>query len=188
MKRDIVLFFVCLSIIYRVFTPLRYFYSGGQALSMLVPLLLLYTLGGLYRSVNFNISIIISLIPILLGFCGIEYFVGYLPDSITLLFAIGCFEYYLRTKDDKFAKYSLLAMYLSLFVLAIISTPILIAEPGLNRAVNSMEEQGMEIPRYAYFTISYGMVHAVPILVIPLFYLYKRLKSLWPRIIVAVFF
>ena len=187
MKRNLILFFVCLSIVYRVFTPIRYFYSGGQALSMLVPVLLLYSFGGLYKSVNFNITIVISLIPVLLGFWEIEYFIGYLPDSITILFAIGCFEYYIRTKDDKFAKYSLLAMYLSLFALAIISTPILIAEPGLNRAVNTMEEQGMEIPRYAYFTISYGMVHAVPILVIPLFYLYKRLQSFWSKIIVVVF-
>ena len=187
MKRILISFFVCLSIVYRVFTPIRYFYTGGIALSMLVPLLLLYTLGGLYRSVNFNITIVISLIPVLLSFCGIEYFIGYLPDSITLLFTIGCFEYYIWTKDDKFAKYSLLAMYLSLFVLTIISTPILIAEPGLNRAVNTMEEQGMEIPIGAYFTISYGMVHAVPILVIPLFYLYKRLQSFCFKIIVAVF-
>lgn len=187
MKRFLIILFVCISIVYRVFTPIGFFFRGGQALSMLVPVLLLYSLGGLYRSVNYNIAIVIALLPVLLGYLGIEYFVGYLPDSITILFAIGCLEYYLRTKDDKFAKYSLLAMYLSLFVLAIISTPILIAEPGLNRAFNSMKEQGLEIPRFAYFTISYATVHAVPILVIPLFYLYKRAQSFWFKFFVAVF-
>lgn len=187
MKRNLILFFVCLSIIYRVFTPIRYFYSGGQALSMLVPVLLLYTLGGGYRSLNYNVSIGIALIPVLLGYFGVEYFSGYLPDSITLLFAIGCLEYYIRNKDDRFAKYSLLAMYLSLLVLAIISTPILIAEPGLNRAINTMQEQGLEVPNYAYFTISYGMVHAVPILVIPLFYLYKHVHAFLPKLLLLVF-
>lgn len=187
MKRFLILLFVCLSIVFRVFTPISYFYSGGRALSMLVPVLLLYSLGGLYRSVNYNVAIVIALFPVLLGYLGVEYFVGYLPDSITLLFAIGCFEYYLRTKDDKFAKYSLLAMYLSLFGLAIISTPLLIAEPGLNRALNNMQAQGLEVPMYAYFTISYGMVHSVPILVIPLFYLYKHLHSLLPKIVLIIF-
>lgn len=187
MKRFLIILFVCISIVYRVFTPVSFYFSGGQALSMLVPVLLLYSLGALYKSLFYNITIIIAFFPILLGYWGVEYFVGYLPDSVTILFAIGCFEYYLRTKDDKFAKYSLLAMYLSLFVLAIISTPILIAEPGLNRAFNSMKEQGLEIPRYAYFTISYATVHAVPILVIPLFYLYKRAQSFWFKIIVAIF-
>ena len=187
MKKFLIILFVCISIVYRVFTPIKFFFDGGQALSMLVPVLMLYTLGGLYRSVNYNITIVIALFPVLLGYWGVEYFVGCLPDSITLLFAIGCFEYYLRTKDDKFSKYSLLAMYLSLFVLAIISTPILIAEPGLNRAINTMQEQGLEVPRYAYFTISYVTVHAVPILVIPLFYLYKHIQSIWYKFIVAVF-
>lgn len=187
MKRFLIILFVCISIIYRVFTPINFFFSGGQALSMLIPVVLLYSLGGLYRSLYYNITIVIALFPVLLGYWGIEYFVGYLPDSISILFAIGCLEYYLRTKDDRFAKYSLLVMYLSLFALATISTPILIAEPGLNRAINSMKEEGMEIPRDAYFTISYVTVHAVPILVIPLFYLYKRVLSFWPKIIIAVF-
>lgn len=187
MKKKIIIFFVCFSIFYRVFTPISYYYSSGRAFSMLVPTLLLYVLGTLYKSLHFNLAILVSIIPLLLGYMGVEYFEGYLPESVSLLFAIGCIEYYLRTKDDSFAKYALSTIYISLFALALISLPILIAEPGLNRTVNEMQAEGFEVPRIAYFTISYGSVHAVPILVVPLFFLYKRVRSCLVRLFVIIF-
>lgn len=177
MKRFLLIGTVIFSIVYRTFTPLSYFFDGGRALSMLVPVFLLYSLGGLHKSWNYNIAIVIALFPLLLNYIGVEYFDGYLPDSVSILFAIGCMEYYLRTKDDKFAKYSLIAAYGSLIALALISLPILIQEPGLNRAIRVMKEQGQEFPLYAYFTISYNTVHDVPILVIPLFLLYRSVIS-----------
>lgn len=177
MKKITITLLVCLSIIYRTFTPLSYFFEGGQAFVMLVPVVVLYFLGNLYNSRSYNIAAVISLFPLLLGHWGVEYFQGYLPDSISLLFAIGCIDYYLRTDDDQFAKYSLSALYGSLFLLAFISLPFLIAEPGLNRTFHTMKAEGLEVPVYSYFTISYAMVHAVPILVIPLFFLYKCAES-----------
>ena len=177
MNKNTITLLVCLSIIYRTFTPLSYYFEGGKALAMLVPVVVLYFLGNLYNSRSYNIAAVISLFPLLLGHWGVEYFQGYLPDSISLLFAIGCIEYYLRTDDDQFAKYSLSALYGSLFLLAFISLPFLIAEPGLNRTFHSMKAEGLEVPVYSYFTISYAMVHAVPILVIPLFFLYKSAES-----------
>lgn len=177
MNKNTITLLVCLSIIYRTFTPLSYFFEGGQAFVMLVPVVVLYFWGNLYNSRSFNIAAVISLFPLLLAHWGVEYFQGYLPDSISLLFAIGCIDYYLRTDDDQFAKYSLSALYGSLFLLAFISLPFLIAEPGLNRTFHSMKAEGLEVPVYSYFTISYAMVHAVPILVIPLFFLYKSAES-----------
>jgi hypothetical protein len=186
MKRSLILFFVCLSIVYREFTPLTYFFSGGRAFFMLLPVLLLYLFGGLYKSRNYNIAIVIALFPLLLSHIGVRYFNGYLPKSVSILFAIGCMEYYLRTKDDKFAKYSLIAVYGSLISLALISLPILIKEPGLNRSILNMSERGMEVPVNAYFTISYKTVHSVPILVIPLFLLYRYVISRTFKIILAI--
>jgi len=177
MRRFLITLSVCLSIIYRGFTPLSIFFNGGRALSMLVPVLILYLLGGLHKSWNYNIAIVISLFPLFLSYIGVEYFDGYLPDSVSILFAIGCMEYYFRTKDDKFVKYSLIAAYGSLIALALVSLPILIQEPGLNRAIRNMAEEGREIPVHAYFTISYAAVHAVPILVIPLYLLYRCVIS-----------
>ena len=177
MKKNTIIFFVCLSIIYRTFTPLSFYFSGGKAFAMLVPVVVLYFLGNLYKTLSYNIAVIISLFQLLLGYLGVEYFQGYPPDSVSLLFAIGCIEYYLRTNDDTFAKYSLSAIYGSIIMLAIISLPILIAEPGLNRTFNDMKAAGVEVPLAGYFTISYGTVHAVPILVIPLFFFYKSIKS-----------
>lgn len=177
MKKNTITLLVCLSIIYRTFTPLSYFFEGGQAFVMLVPVVVLYFWGNLYNSRSYNIAAVISLFPLLLGYFGVEYFQGYLPDSISLLFAIGCIDYYLRTDDDQFAKYSLLALYGSLIILAFISLPILIDEPGLNRTFHAMKAEGLVVPVYSYFTISYEMVHIVPILVIPLFFLYKSVES-----------
>lgn len=177
MKKITITLLVSLSIIYRTFTPLSYYFEGGKAFAMFVPVVVLYFLGNLFNSRSYNIAAIISLFPLLLGHWGVEYFQGYLPNSISLLFAIGCIEYYLRTDDDQFAKYSLSALYGSLFLLAFISLPFLIAEPGLNRTFHSMKAEGLEVPVYSYFTISYAMVHAVPILVIPLFFLYKSAES-----------
>jgi hypothetical protein len=187
MKKNTIIFFVCLSIIYRTFTPLSFYFSGGKAFAMLMPVVVLYFLGNLYKSLSYNIAVIISLFPLLLGYLGVEYFQGYLPDSVSLFFAIGCIEYYLRTNDDIFAKYSLSAFYGSIVMLAIISLPILIAEPGINRTFNDMKAAGAEVlPLAGYFTISYGMVHAVPILVIPLFFFYKSIKYKLSKVLLVV--
>ena len=83
MKKNLITFFVCLSIFYRVFTPLSYYYSGGRAFSMLVPVFLLYLLGGLYKSSHYNITIVVALFPVFLIMCFIKSWVGVLSK-------IGC--------------------------------------------------------------------------------------------------
>lgn len=178
MKRNLLILGVCVSIIFRMFTPLSLYFSGGKALSLLIPVILLYTIGKLYKSFSYNIAIAISLFPLLLAYLGVKYFDGYLPESISLLYSIGCMDYYLRTRDEKFAKYTLSTVIIVLVFMTILSLPILIAQPGINRLANILRQDGYEVPRVAYYTISYAQVHAFPLLMIPLFYFYKIKNSL----------
>lgn len=186
MRRNLILLLVSLSIVFRLFTPFRLYISGGLALSMLIPVVALYTLGGLYKNRRFYMAGLVSAIPLFLSYIGVEYFEGYLPDSIGLMFAISCMEYYLSSNDEKFAKYALYATFVSLCLLSIISTPILLTSPGLNRMVNAMKAEGLDLPLISYFTIEYSNVHAVPILVMPLFFLYQHLSRKWHKVIVLV--
>lgn len=184
MKRIFIIYFVCFSIFLNLFTPFRLFLSGGLALSMLISVIVLYTLGGLFKNPRFYLAGIVSVIPLFLSYIGVEYFDGYLPDSIGLMFAISCMEYYLSSNDEKFAKYVLFTTYASLCVLSIISTPILLTTPGLNRTVNAMKAEGIPLPFISYFTIEYGNVHAVPLLVMPLFFLVQHLSRKWHKVVI----
>lgn len=186
MKRFIIIFSVCFALFLRLFTPVRLYFSGGLALSMFVPVICLFFFGGLYKNKKFYAACLVATIPLFLKSIGVGYFDGYLPNIISLLFAVSCMEYYIHKRDDVFAKYTLITVYCTIFFLAIISTPILFAMPGLNRAVMTMTVQGVKPPLLAYFTIEYGNVHAVPVLVIPLFLLLKRLAGLRKAILIIV--
>lgn len=173
------------AIVFDLFTPLRLYFAGGKALSMLIPTLLIVVYDGLYLKKSFiPLALYIggAMVTMLMGN---TYFT--IPFFLSVVFAYVCFEHYMVTRDMNFAKTVVIALYGTLFVMVSTSLPLFISMPNLSRIMLNAEENGVTSPLF-YWTLSYQAIHSLPIYSIPVFYLYKNSKKKYIRIVSLIFF
>lgn len=174
----IITLFVCLALFFNLFTPIRAFVSGGVALSMLIPVVLMFFFDKLFARKQIISVTIVVMIYLLLSYMGVEYFSGAIPKCIVLLFAVFSLEHYFISKDKLYAKFVVATVYLTLFFLIIVSIPQFILIPNLTRMMLlSAEDPSIELQYY--WAISYETVHNLPVLSIPLFGCINMLNKRW---------
>ena len=106
---NIITFLVCFSIFFSLFTPLKAFISGGQAVTLLLPILAIFFFDKMYLRRQIVLVLLIILAIVLLRMGGVEYFEnGYIPDCLILLLGVLALEHYLISKDDKYLKWVLI--------------------------------------------------------------------------------
>ena len=170
---------VCFSIFFTTFTPVKAFVSGGQTLSFLIPVVLIFMFDKLFLRKEIISTLVVVILIVFLHFLGVGYFENYLPECLYLLFTVFSLEHYLVTREKSYAKWVLLTEYGILFILIIISIPQFILQPNLTRILNQAAEDPTIEFDY-YWCISYRTVHELPILSVSLFALFfTSNKRLW---------
>lgn len=170
----IIALLTAIAITYGIFTPFKLFLSGGQAILILIPTVLIFLHDKLLIRRCFVPTALYIICCLLLFFMGSEYF--QLPSLLSILFGYACFEHYMITKDRVFVKIVCSSLYIALLIMVFISLPLFIAMPNLSRLMLDTKESGITQP-IMYFTISYQSIHELPIYSIPLFYFARISKK-----------
>lgn len=181
----IITFLVCFAFFFSIFTPIRSVVSGGEALTMLIPVILIFIFDNFYLRLETYFFIFLLAIIACLGIIGNPYFISWRPDIITLAFGYFGFEHYLLHRDRFFAKWVLITTYLTLIGLVAISLPQFIAMPGLTRMMN-MAAKDPTIDFNYYWAISYNTVHIIPTASIPLFVSFTNCQRGWKKAMFGV--
>lgn len=184
MKKTIT-YLAAFSIFFSMFTPISLYIKGGQALTILIPSVLIITYDGLFMKQTFMPVALYIATALLLMFVGSEYFT--LPSLLTTLFAVACFEHYMVTRDAYFAKVVTFTLYGTLLIMVSTSLPLFYRIPNLSRLMLDAEGNGITSPLF-YWTLSYQDIHSLPIYSIPVFYLYRNTKKKIMRIFALAFF
>lgn len=173
---SIISFFICFSIFFTTFTPLKAFIKGGEALTLIIPIIIIFFYDRLYlRRQIVGVSIVV-LILVLLHFARVEYFEKIIPDCLVLLFGVFALEHYFITKDEKYVKRVLITEYVIIFFLIIASIPQFLLLPNLTRMLKHAADNPSIETEY-YWSISYNAVHNLPVLSVPLFALLDVVKK-----------
>ena len=176
---------VCIAIVFSIFTPFRFVVQGGQALSMLIPIIFITGLDNMFKRKMFWYALSICAIWFWLGQNGVEYFQGRIPNIIQFMLAILCLEHYVMEKDRIFARHVLFVMYSSLMIMTVVSIPQFIAMPNLSRMMNAaLKDPTIEFNYY--WAISYDTIHNIPIYALPLIAWYKESTKLLTRTVLIV--
>lgn len=173
MKKIITLLSVA-AIVFDIFTPLRLYFEGGKALMMLMPTVVILLNDRLFVKKTFLPIGLYVATCLLLMVMGSEYFS--IPQLINYLFAYACFEHFIVTRDQQFAKVVLSSVYITLMVMVAISIPLFISMPNLSRLMLEAEENGVT-ESIMFWTIQYQTIHSLPVYSIPLCYLAKTANS-----------
>lgn len=176
----IITFLVCFSFFFSIFNPLRAVIHGGDALTMLVPSLIIFVVLNMYLRIRTYLFIFVALIIALLGQNGVAYFENWIPKVIALAFGYFGLEYYLLTEDEFYAKWVLRTTYLTLLLMVAISLPQFIAMPNLTRMMNEASKDPTLEFEY-YWAISYKTAHIIPTMSIPLFASFISEKNKWKK-------
>lgn len=176
------------AIVFDIFTPFKLYFSGGRALMLLLPTVLIFVHDDLFIRRQ-SIPLILYLVAcLLIMFAGSKYY-NY-PYFIQISFAFASLEHFLVTRDKVFVKYVMVALYGTLLLMVAVSLPLFISMPNLSRLMINAEENGMMAP-IMYWTIQYSTLHALPIYSIPLFYFARKRRGIIKKAsiicIVAIF-
>lgn len=183
--KKIITILTALAIIFDIFAPLRLYFEGGKALTMMIPTLLIIIYDGLYLKKSFIPMALYlggAMITMLLGNA---YFK--IPFFITVVFAYACIEHYMVTRDNNYAKMVVIVLYGTLLIMVATSLPLFISHPNLSRIMLNAEENGVTSPLF-YWTLSYQTIHSLPVYSIPVFYLFRNTPKLLVRIASLLFF
>lgn len=159
-----------------MFTPMRTIVSGGKAFSYLIPVVLIFIFDKLFLRKQTLVSIFVVLIITFLHNLGVGYFENYIPNCMTLLFGVFALEHYFVTRDNSYATWVLITEFVTLFIMIAISIPLFITQPNLTRMIFKAAEDSTIDFEY-YWCISYGTIHELPVLSIPIFALYQNSKK-----------
>ncbi len=172
------------AIVFDIFTPMRLYFVGGKSLMMLIPTVVILLNDGFIKKKNFLPVGLYVLICSILMVSGCKYF--NIPGLIAILFAYACFEHYILTRDQHFAKVVLGSLYASLMIMVMISIPLFISMPNLSRLMINAEENGMTSP-ILFWTIQYSTIHSMPIYVIPILFFLRIRKGKFEKFILFLF-
>jgi len=182
--KKIIAILTAAAIFYSIFTPLRLVFDGGRALMILIPTVLIIVFDHLFTRKSFLPVMAYVGVALLLLFMGSEYFT--IPTLLQILFAYACFEHYLKTRDEAYAKIVLTALYGSLMLMVFASLPQFIAMPNLSRLMIEAEENRID-NSLLFWTISYPDIHSLPIYSISLFFVVKDKRfNTWFRLFAFV--
>lgn len=173
----IITFFVCFALFYTFFTPIRAFANGGEALTLLIPVVLIFVMDKMYLRHAMLWATIVLIIVFLFGISGVEYFKAWIVYSITLLFAVFAFEHYMIRRDPEYLKFVLLTAFGSVLLLTVASIPQFIMMPSLSRYMKIAAEENTELQFEYFWTVSYSTIHSIPVLSVPFFALYSSSKK-----------
>ena len=98
---------VCFSCIFMNFQPFRIYFDGGQAISMLIPTLVIIINDNFFKNKSFVLASVYACLVLLLRMSGVEYFQGYLSELMAIFFSISAFEHFRITKDYEYGKTNL---------------------------------------------------------------------------------
>lgn len=182
--KNIITFLVCLSCFYMIFQPFRIFFDGGQALSMLIPTIVILMCDRLFLNKTILIAALYAVIVLYLRSDGVKYFDSYLSQLVSTFFSICCIEHYLKTKDMFFAKSVLFTYFGSFVVMAAISIPQFYLFPEMTRALLFAEHDGTRVASQFYWSIAYSSMHEIPLLLIPLVVYYKQSQTFKVRLLI----
>ena len=169
---NLITFFVCFAIFFRLFNPIRVFISGGEALVMLIPIILIIISDIMFlRKSSYYLFFVIGIITFL-HFIGVDYYSNFIPKCIEMSFAFFCLEHFLVSEDRNYAKGVLYTSYVTLAILILFSIPQFISIPNLSRILADGEENA-DLDFAYYWTISYVFIHHLPVFQIPLFALFQ---------------
>lgn len=186
--KKIITILVCISCIYMIVQPFRILFEGGQAISMLIPTVLIILYDMQFKNSSFIIATVYTILVLLLRSIGVEYFEEYLSQIVTMYFSICCMNHYIKTRDEFFAK-SILITYFTCFVfMSFISIPQFYLFPDMTRQLVFAEHEGSRVESVFYWSIAYSSMHEIPLLLIPLvaFYKYNNKRSLRLLSIIAI--
>lgn len=182
--KKIITLLVCFSLFFNLFTPIKAYVSGGESLTMLIPIVLIFFYDKMFaRKQVIGVSIVV-LIYFFLSLIGVEYFKVVIPKSLVLLFTVFGLEHFFVTRDIWYVRMVIATVYFSLLILILASIPQFILLPNLTRMMNQAADDP-SIDFHYYWTISYETVHFLPVLSIPLFAGLRILKR-WGKIIALV--
>jgi hypothetical protein len=179
--KKIIILFVAAAIFYDLFSPLRLLFDGGKALMMLFPTLLIIFYDRLYLKKSFLPVLIFIFTGVLLNLFGSEYAYFGIPTLLGMLFACGCFEHYIVTRDSQYAKTILFVTYGVLMFTILVSIPLFMTVPHLSRMLLDAEEHGVTDP-IMFWTVSFPTIHDLPVYSIPIFYLLRTSKKKFVRL------
>lgn len=176
--KKIIAYLTAIAIVFDLFTPLRLYFSGGKALLMLMPTVAVFINDGLFYKKSFLPLVLYVGAVLAIYLFGSVYY--NIPFILTVMFAFACFEHYMTTRDENFAKIVLTTLYATLVVMVVTSLPLFISTPNLSRIMINAEENGVTSPLF-YWTLSYPAIHSLPIYSIPVFYMYRNANKKWLR-------
>lgn len=176
----IITLFVCFAFFFCTFTPIQAFVQGGQAISMLIPSILIFFLDKVYKERVVFLLIAVLSIVIIMGVTGVSYFENWVGYSVLLTFSIMGLEHFMIKRDHFYLKWVIISFYSTLIILALISIPQFILIPGLARMMVEANDDPSVGLNY-YWSISYQTIHAIPILTIPLIAQYNSEKGVWKK-------
>ena len=177
--KNIITFFVCFSFLYMLIQPLRLIFDGGQALSMIIPTVLIIVYNHQYSNRSVLMALLYAIIVFILRSIGVEYFENYLSHIVTTFFSICCVEHYYKTKDDRFAKAVLITFYASFIIMSLISIPQFYLFPEMTRQLLFSEINDERVSSVFYWSIAYSSMHEIPLVLIPLIALYKQKRRFY---------
>ncbi len=180
--KKIIAFFTAAAIVFDLFSPLRLFFDGGRALMMLFPTLLIIIYDNLFAKKQFLPVFVFIFTGVLLKILGSEYDYFGIPVLLGILFGCTCFEHFLVTRDQQYAKTVLIVCYGSLIFTMLVSIPLFMTVPHLSRMLLDAEENGVTEP-IMFWTISYANIHALPVYSIPFFFIFRVSKKFVVRIL-----
>lgn len=183
MIKKLITILVCISSIYMIVQPFRILIEGGQSVSMLIPTLLIVVSDKLFGNKSIIMATIYSAIVIILRSIGVEYFELYLSQIVTTFFSICCMEHYIKTKDERFAKYVLITYFGCFVFMCLISIPQFYLFPEITRQLVFAEHDGNHVESIYYWSIAYSSMHEIPLLLIPLIALIKFADNFTYKII-----
>lgn len=181
----IITFLVCSTFFFILFTPIRAFVSGGEAVAMLIPSGVIFVFDKMFLKPRTYLFLIIVATIALLGITGVPYFRGWIPKVITLSFGYLGLEHYLQNKDIFYAKWVLRTTYITLIGLIAVSLPQFIAMPNLTRMMATAAKDPTIEFNY-YWTVNYATVHLIPTASIPMFVCFKETNSRKKKIIYGI--
>lgn len=184
-SNNIITVLVCFALFFSMFTPMRALVKGGQAVSYFVPVVFILVFDQLIFRKQVLISLLVVFWILILRFWGVEYFENSLPECMTLLFGVLAFEHYSVTRDKSYATWVLITVFVTLFILIVISIPQFILQPNLTRMIYKAGEDSTIDFEY-YWCISYRTAHELPVLSVPLFAIFHNTQKRVIKILALV--
>lgn len=172
--RFLITLLVSFSCFYVNFQPFRYLLGGGQVLAMLVPMALILVYDGLLTKKTTLAAIGYIATMFILRYLGVEYFESCLSESVSILFAVVATEHYLKTRDNRYAKWVLISFYGSFIFMSLISIPQFYLFPEMTRQLLFTEVEGYMVETKYYWSLSYASMQSIPVVLIPLLLIAKN--------------